>query len=235
MCHLVTDHPDLVPLRHAAVASCADATNVTTFALAQPRRAVPTAVAPAAATARLRRVTGTWSEPEPWTVAVLLITGVVVIARHPLAQLIGTEPAPTPTVAPVVATAPATATLPVPAAAAGAATVPVPTHEPRDPFRALVNASGRVLAPESVTPARAATAAEAPSSPAAVAAGTACTGTPYTVRTGDTLWAIAARSVSSTSGKKVEVRWHRVYAANRAAIGADPSLLPVGVRLCLPA
>jgi nucleoid-associated protein YgaU len=210
-------------------------TNVTAFALAQPRRAVPTAVAPAAATARLRRVTGTWSEPEPWTVAVLLVTGVVVIARHPLAQLIGTEPAPTPTVAPVVATAPATATLPVPEAAAGAAAVSVPTHEPRDPFRALVNASGRVLAPEAVTPARAATPAEAASAPAASAAATgACAGTPYTVRSGDTLWAIAAQSVASTNGKKVEVRWHRVYADNRSAIGADPSLLPVGVRLCLP-
>jgi hypothetical protein len=205
-------------------------TNVT--ALALPRRAVPTAVAPAAATARLRRVTGTWSEPEPWTVAVLLVTGVVVIARHPLAQLIGTEPTDAPVAAPVVATAPVAAGATTQAVGAGVAAVPVPTHAPRDPFRALVNAGGRVLAPEAVTP-NAPAPAKTP--PAARGAATACSGTPYTVRTGDTLWAIAARSVGSTKCTKVEIRWHRVYTENRGVIGADPSLLPVGVKLCLPA
>lgn len=204
-------------------------------AIAMPRRAVPTAVAPAAATARLRRVTGTWSEPEPWTVAVLLITGVVVIARHPIAQLIGTEAEPVSVSAPVVATAPA-ASAPAPAVAAGATAVSVPTHAPRDPFRALVSASGRVLPPDTAAVARPAAAAK-PSGTSTVggaAAGT-CAGTSYTVRSGDTLWAIAASSVGSTGGKQVEVRWRRVYAENRAVIGADPALLPVGVRLCLPA
>jgi nucleoid-associated protein YgaU len=209
-------------------------TNVT--ALAMPRRAVPTAVAPAAATARLRRVTGTWSEPEPWTVAVLLVTGFVVIARHPIAQAIGTEPAALPDPAPVVATAPEAPVAAAPVVAAGAAAAPVPTHAPRDPFRALVNASGRVLAPEAAAaPASAGGVTRSGGHAGAAAPAAACAGTSYNVRSGDTLWAIAARSVGSTSGKQVEVRWRRVYAENRGVIGADPALLPVGVRLCLPA
>lgn len=208
-------------------------TNVT--ALAMPRRAVPTAVAPAAVTARLRRVTGTWSEPEPWTIAVLLVTGVVVIARHPIAQLIGTEPASSPA-ASVVTSVPAAAP-PATAVAAGAALAPAPTHAPVDPFRALVNGSGRILAPAAVAPAAAGVVSHSGAGRQASAPtrGATCAGDTYTVRSGDTLWAIAARSVGSPAGKQVEVRWHRVYAENRGVIGADPSLLPVGVRLCLPA
>jgi nucleoid-associated protein YgaU len=167
-------------------------------------------------------------------VAVLLATGVVVIARHPLAQLIGTEPAPVPTAAPVVASAPVVPAA-APAVAAGVAAVPVPTHEPRDPFRALVDASGRVLAPKAAAPAPAGGVTRSGGHAVAAAPSVACAGTSYTVRSGDTLWAIAARSVGSTSGNKVEVRWHRVYAENRGVVGADPALLPVGVRLCLPA
>ena len=106
---------------------------------------------------------------------------------------------------------------------------------------ALVTASGRVLAPQPIAAAAPAAVTRSgsarvarPSSEGGVAAGT-CAGTTYAVRSGDTLWAIAARSVGSSSGKQVEVRWHRVYAENSGVIGADPSMLPVGVKLCLPA
>ncbi len=44
----------------------------------------------------------------------------------------------------------------------------------------------------------------------------------YTVRPGDTLSAIGAR---------FGVEWHQVYAANRTAIGPDPSYLRVGQQL----
>jgi nucleoid-associated protein YgaU len=194
-------------------------------ALAQPRRAVPSAVAPAHATALLRRVTGTWSEPEPWTVAVLLLTGVVVIARHPIAHALGTAVAnpAAPTVvsaAPVAAVATATPARPEPAVA-------VPTHEPRDPFRALVNAEGRVRAPDRATPTTA--------SRVGTTTGASCAGAAYRVVAGDTLWSIAARSIGATSGHRVDVAWHRVYAANRPAVGPNPAMLPVGARLCLPA
>jgi LysM repeat protein len=46
----------------------------------------------------------------------------------------------------------------------------------------------------------------------------------YTVRAGDTLSAIAARHGTS---------WERIYAANKAAIGADPHMIVPGQRLDL--
>ena len=203
------------------------------MALASPRRAVPSAVAPANATALLRRVTGTWSEPEPWTVAVLLVTGVVILARHPIAHAIGTEATESPVAAPFVATAPPAAATTLPAPAAGAAVAAVPTHAPRDPFAALVDASGKVLAPEAATAATVAPRHHTAVHPGQVT-GAACTGAAYRVASGDTLWTITARAIGSTDDKRVTVAWHRVYAANRAAIGSDPALLPVGAKLCLP-
>ncbi|MBC2866590.1 transglycosylase family protein [Streptomyces mexicanus] len=46
----------------------------------------------------------------------------------------------------------------------------------------------------------------------------------YTVRTGDTLGAVAARHGTT---------WQRLYAANRSVIGADPDLIVPGQRLTL--
>ncbi|MFF8595441.1 transglycosylase family protein [Streptomyces sp. NPDC015220] len=46
----------------------------------------------------------------------------------------------------------------------------------------------------------------------------------YTVRAGDTLSTIAARHGTG---------WHRLYAANRSVIGADPDLIVPGQRLAL--
>ena len=86
-----------------------------------------------------------WSEPEPWIVAVLLVTGVAVAARHPIARAIGTESDDATMTPSVVASAG-----PAPSSAAGApaaAAAPVPTHAPRNPFHALVGASGALLSP----------------------------------------------------------------------------------------
>lgn len=211
--------------------------------MAMPRNgaALGSAVAPADITAALRRVTGTWSQPEPWTVAVLLVTGVVVIARHPLARMIGTEVDSTSTVPSVVATAPAVPSAAPTSAPAAAAVEAVPTHAPRDPFRSLVGAGGNVLAPEAPAAAAAATARQQPVTPTtptttrpAVAHSATCAGTAYTVVSGDTLWTIAARVVKSSDTQRVTVAWHRIYRANRPPL-SDPSLLLVGAKLCLPA
>lgn len=64
---------------------------------------------------------------------------------------------------------------------------------------------------------------------------TIAVGTDYEVRPGDTLWAIArSRLGPSATDAAVQTAWQRIYAANRAVIGADPSLIRPGQRLTLP-
>src|SRR4051794_26374319 len=110
----------------------------------------PFAVAPAKRTTTPRLPgTTTWRQPEPWTVAFVLLTGVVVGFRHPIAKAIGTEV----TVDPPSSSVPAPAAEPQPLstptqAAVAAAIAAAPTHAPRDPFRSLVGAGAAVLAPE---------------------------------------------------------------------------------------
>ena len=189
----------------------------------------------------------------------LLATGVAVIARHPIARAIGTEQ-DQPTLTPsVVATAPPISTT-LPAPSVGALVAPAPTHAPRDPFHALVAAGQAILGPTNVTvtvtnpdgttsvvapstpgavsstatssttpPAKATSA----SAPAASSAGT-CAGTVHTVVAGDTLWSIAAKAVKSSDTGRVNVAWHRLYAANTPPLGDNPSLVPVGTKLCIP-
>lgn len=195
------------------------------------------AVAPAPS-ASLLRVTGSLHEPNTWTVGILLATGLVLLARHPLAHLLGTEVDSTPT--PVVATSPAQPHVAAPSAPSLALSAPVPTHAPRDPFRALVSAGGKVLAekPTTAAPAAAPAAATAPATavtPAAPATvSPTCTGTTHRVVAGDTLWTIAARAVRSNDSDRVTLAWHRIYAANRDGLGSNPSLLKVGASLCVP-
>ena len=64
-------------------------------------------------------------------------------------------------------------------------------------------------------------------------------GTPYVVEAGDTLWAIACRSLgaggrSAPTSAEVAAYWPRIYQANRDVIGNDPDLLFPGQRLALP-
>lgn len=206
------------------------------------------AVAPADARAALRRLTGSWTQPEPWTVAILLVTGVLVGARHPLARMIGTEVDDAPVASSVVAAAPVVpASAPTAGPSAAAAVAAAPTHAPRDPFRALVKAGDAALAPPAILPAGvvaatnpaasnppAATSKTTPDAPTPVAAAGSCTGTSYRVAAGDTLWTIAARAVKSSDGSRISIAWHRIYQANRPPLGPDPSVLAVGVKLCLP-
>jgi hypothetical protein len=61
-------------------------------------------------------------------------------------------------------------------------------------------------------------------------------GTPVVVEPGDTLWSIAARELGAgASSRAVASSWPRWYAANRAVIGADPSLIHPGEQLVPPA
>jgi hypothetical protein len=55
------------------------------------------------------------------------------------------------------------------------------------------------------------------------------------VRPGDSLWVIARRELppGATDADVID-RWHAIYAANRAVIGADPDLVRPGQRLLLP-
>ncbi len=56
------------------------------------------------------------------------------------------------------------------------------------------------------------------------------------VAPGDTLWAIAERSLpDSPDALETERRWRAIYRANRDVIGADPDLIVPGQRLVLPA
>jgi nucleoid-associated protein YgaU len=199
-----------------------------------------------------RRPAVQWSEPEPWIVAVLLLTGVAVVGRHPIARVLGTEVdentiAPTVVATGAPAPAPA-ATSSTSAAAAAAAVAAVPTHAPRDPFHALVKASNSVASapaqapaqiiapPATLTPiGQSGKTVTAPKTPKATPPETtSCTGTTYTVQAGDSLWSIAAGTVKSGSTAKINVVWHRIYDDNRAAIGSDPSLLRAGTQLCMP-
>ncbi len=55
------------------------------------------------------------------------------------------------------------------------------------------------------------------------------------VRTGDSLWSLAAARLPRSAGPaEVDRAWRELYAANRAAIGADPGLIRPGQRLQLP-
>lgn len=212
--------------------------------MAASRGGLPVSVAPVKGTPTSKRASVDWSQPEPWIIAVLLATGAAVIARHPIARAIGTEADDATMTPSVVAAAPPSAA-PSPAAQAAMA-APVPTHAPRNPFRALVDASGALVAPEAVGAAKAVVgttttrthhthaAATPPAKPAASAASATCAGTVHTVVAGDSLWSLAAKIVKSNDTGAINVVWHRIYKANTPPLGSNPSLLPVGTKLCLP-
>ena len=57
----------------------------------------------------------------------------------------------------------------------------------------------------------------------------------HVVDAGESLWSVAAdRLPPQASSKAVARSWHRWYAANRAVIGPDPSVLVPGQRLMPP-
>jgi hypothetical protein len=57
----------------------------------------------------------------------------------------------------------------------------------------------------------------------------------HLVRSGDTLWGIAADSLpGSATDADIDQRWRDIWAANRTAIGPDPDLIHPGTPLHLP-
>ena len=62
------------------------------------------------------------------------------------------------------------------------------------------------------------------------AQGTASPARQYVVQQGDTLNRIARRVYGDVSPQA----WKRIYDANKAVIGADPSQLRMGIRLTMP-
>jgi nucleoid-associated protein YgaU len=59
--------------------------------------------------------------------------------------------------------------------------------------------------------------------------------TTVTVRSGDSLWAIADRQLGPGAGtREVAAAWPRWWAANRTTIGADPNVIHPGQRLTAP-
>lgn len=212
------------------------------------------AVAPAGLTA-LRRAVGTLHEPNAWTAGILIATGVALIARHPIARMIGTE-VDSPTAPTTVATAPATTAPATHAPLVGAPLLTVPTHAPRNPFAALIKGATtqpatnnglpanvtmtpHTLTPITTTPQSVAAQASNGSSAStgqvsAPASSGSCDGTVHKVVKGDTLWTLAATAVHSNSVGTVTIAWHKLYDANRDAIGSNPSLLRVGTSVCVP-
>lgn len=63
--------------------------------------------------------------------------------------------------------------------------------------------------------------------------------TGYVVRPGDSLWAIACRTLEARTGdsptnERVDRFWRLIYEANRDLVGADPDLIFAGQHLVLP-
>lgn len=56
----------------------------------------------------------------------------------------------------------------------------------------------------------------------------------YVVRSGDSLWTIAARHLQSSDSTKIAAEWHRIYNLNKSAIGTNPDLIYPGTTLTLP-
>jgi nucleoid-associated protein YgaU len=56
------------------------------------------------------------------------------------------------------------------------------------------------------------------------------------VQAGDTLWDIAAARLAPAERSPAGVHryWQEIYRANRAVVGADPSLIRHGMRLAVP-
>jgi nucleoid-associated protein YgaU len=237
---------------HTAGAENVDLSDVTAVAVARPYdgRAAK-AVAPAPADV-VRRLLGSLHEPNAWTAGILLATGVALIARHPIAHALGTE-VDTPAVTTPAVTAPVQPAPVAPAPAVAAAPVlAAPTHAPRNPFAALIQTSNNALTvtpvssssppsfiadpPSALTqqPSAPPVAAQPATPPAPASSVGSCSGTVHRVVAGDTLWGLAARAVKSSSTGVVSIAWHRLYDANRAVVGGDPSLLRIGTELCVP-
>lgn len=100
----------------------------------------------------------------------------------------------------------------------------------------FATATGAATASVAGATTSAASAAPTWGSPAATMSPTSAAPAPvHLVGPGDSLWAIAARSLGpGASDAEIAAEWPRWYRANRAVIGSNPSLLLVGTSLTVP-
>jgi nucleoid-associated protein YgaU len=173
---------------------------------------------------------------QPNTYSAVLMAGLIVaiVAQTPLAKMIGTAPqhaVVTSAAAPV--TAPAQATTPAVAPVSGSGHVK--THAPRDPFRPLIASDGSVLAPQVIHAGgrHAVTTVHHHAGSGSASGGSSQCQPIHTVVAGESLWTIAEQEVGD-SGRSVDATWRALLAANATTLGANPSLLVVGEKLCLP-
>jgi nucleoid-associated protein YgaU len=90
-------------------------------------------------------------------------------------------------------------------------------------------------APAAASAAEAPPTAPGPRAPQPEARAAQRTPATYVVAAGDCLWDIARRHLpAGASDTQVAAAWPRWWAANRAAIGADPDLIHPGTRLVVP-
>jgi len=74
-----------------------------------------------------------------------------------------------------------------------------------------------------------------PAAGAATAGSCPSHSSPYTVRAGDSLWAIASRQLPPNASNAALVkRVNQIYGKNHHRIGANPSVVSTGTVLCLP-
>lgn len=162
-----------------------------------------------------------------WALLCYLLVAATVVALAALPGAAGTtiaalRPLAPRTVRRVVEAAAGT----VVATAVGVAAVPA-SAAPPTPAPSRVTATSPLDWPGLAEPATRATptATTAPASPVRLV-----------VHRGDSLWTLSARLLGSrASATRVAATWPRLYAANRAVIGADPDLIRPGQRLVPPA
>lgn len=203
-------------------------------------------------------------EPLPLTGVLVVLLLVILLWHDSIARAIGTEAPAGSAAGAVIMAAPlidaATAPVAVYPVAATHQEMPLPKHPPVDPFRPLITEQGSPLAqvtvhhhrqrqPQhrnastspvaaSVTFAAQTETAESHSqrvipvsrvhSATRVHPTTGCAAT-HVVAAGESLWSIAQGAGSGAAGD-----WRAWYAANRATIGSNPSIIAVGERLCAP-
>lgn len=168
-----------------------------------------------------------------------MVLAVVLVWHQAMVRFIYGRPHRALTVAQLNAATTSLPTLPLPDAAPKYVGPPVPTHAPVDPFRPLVSDAGTVLGQIPLSIGGWGTRSGSHHSKTSAGqggggAGSASCSSTYVVSAGDSLWSIAASTMQTSDSGTVSRGWKAIYDANQSVIGADPSYLTVGERLCLP-
>ena len=117
------------------------------------------------------------------------------------------------------------------AAPAAAAETQITSHISVDRDGGVIDVAGK---PDSTSVSHLPPTAQPPTAPEAVAVPeTAATSHLYVVKTGDTLWDIAASRLQSPTDAEITEQWKAIWRANRQVIGAHPEFIRPGMELVL--